>query len=212
MIIAVTSQKGGSGKSTTATNLAAAISGRGMDVLLVSADSNECSDRWATRRSRDYAGLPPLKSAKASGNIASSLKEWAEQYQFIVVDCEGGESLEMRSALTVADIAVIPVLCSKPDLNTLELINGLVGDARQCENSRLKAHVLLSAVPTYSKVKDESEARAVVEKFDQLSLLASKTSKRRAYAVAMGSGLATTEVGNCKAANEINMILDELLQ
>ena len=57
MVILIGGEKGGTGKTTIATNLAALRALAGHDVLLVDTDSQGSASYWAS--SRDEAGIKP---------------------------------------------------------------------------------------------------------------------------------------------------------
>ena len=50
MIVLIGGEKGGTGKSTIATNLAAYLANRSDDVVLLDADSQATAKRWVERR------------------------------------------------------------------------------------------------------------------------------------------------------------------
>ena len=54
MIVVIGGIKGGAGKSTTATNLAARRATDGYDVLLVDGDDQETTTLWASTRSENF--------------------------------------------------------------------------------------------------------------------------------------------------------------
>lgn len=56
-IVALTSDKGGMGKSTAILNLACAAAESGLDVAVLDLDARASIGRWA--RMRKIAGLPP---------------------------------------------------------------------------------------------------------------------------------------------------------
>ena len=57
MIISVVNQKGGTGKTTVATNLAACFAGDGREVLVIDADPQQSSLDWRADRPEDQ---PPV--------------------------------------------------------------------------------------------------------------------------------------------------------
>ena len=66
MILTVGGEKGGPGKSTVATTLAAMRASTGRQVLLVNADAQSTSIHWATAR-RDHPEMPQVTSVTMRG-------------------------------------------------------------------------------------------------------------------------------------------------
>ena len=57
MIVAVLGEKGGTGKTTLATNLAGMRATAGRDVLIIDADRQGSASYWAEKRSNTHARL-----------------------------------------------------------------------------------------------------------------------------------------------------------
>ena len=67
MILTIGGIKGGSGKTTVATNLACIAAGQHLDVLLVDADDQETASDFTVVRKEDYPAAPRYTCAKLSG-------------------------------------------------------------------------------------------------------------------------------------------------
>jgi chromosome partitioning protein len=69
MIVAVLGEKGGTGKTTLATNLAGmrAAEGQGRDVLLIDADRQGSASYWTEKRGGAHAHLPAVQSVQKFG-------------------------------------------------------------------------------------------------------------------------------------------------
>ena len=118
-IILVACQKGGSGKTTTTVNVATELARLGHDVLIVDCDkTTKSSTTWAQDRAQDDS-LPRVHAIQKTGNVREALKDLATRYDYVVVDAPGHDSQEMRTAMTVADLMVIPTRPSQFDLDTL---------------------------------------------------------------------------------------------
>ncbi|WP_368563048.1 AAA family ATPase [Pseudoxanthomonas sp. UTMC 1351] len=121
--ILVASSKGGAGKSTIATNLAANFALEGKRTVLVDADPQGSSTRWAERRSEMESAVLPIDASRKRPWL-SSLPEDAER---VVIDAAAGSmAVDLDSFLEHADAVVVPVLPSALDIEaTVGFLNTL---------------------------------------------------------------------------------------
>ncbi len=114
--VLVASSKGGAGKSTVATNLAAYYSVDGKNTVLVDADRQGSSLRWSEKRAQHanaVLGLPGLR------------RDWHRQLpadaQRVVIDSAAGiRASDVADYLEHVDVIVVPVLPSAIDLEATE--------------------------------------------------------------------------------------------
>jgi chromosome partitioning protein len=114
--VLVASSKGGAGKTTIATNLAAHYAVDGKNTVLVDADRQGSSQRWAEKRagmSHPVLGLSGLR------------RDWArhvpEDAQRVVIDSAAGiRSGEIGEYLDGVDAVIVPMLPSSIDLEAAE--------------------------------------------------------------------------------------------
>ena len=106
MIILLGSQKGGCGKSTIAINIACYLANQGKDIVLVDADPQQSSANWV--KDRDETDLPKVHCVQRYGDIKNTLKDLSQRYEYVVVDVAGHDSKELRTAMLVADLLIIP--------------------------------------------------------------------------------------------------------
>lgn len=121
--ILVASSKGGAGKSTLASNLAACFALDGKRTVLVDADPQQSSMRWAERRSSLDSAVLPLEAGRRK-NWRASLPDDAER---VVVDAAAGSMAEdLEQFIDHADAIVVPVLPSALDIEaTVGFLNSL---------------------------------------------------------------------------------------
>ena len=121
--ILVASSKGGAGKTTLATNLAAYFALDGKRTVLVDADPQHSSTRWAERRAELESAVLPID---AGGRRAG--RAWLpEDAERVVVDAPAGAMADdLGSFLEHADAVVVPVLPSALDIEaTVGFLNTL---------------------------------------------------------------------------------------
>ena len=120
-VILLAHQKGGVGKSNTATNLAVAIAkeqfnGETDRILLVDADPQATLYRWSQRR-EDNQNVNSFPCIRLDGNITSQVKREAGKYDYVIIDAAGRDSREMRSAMLASDLMLMPTKASLADLD-----------------------------------------------------------------------------------------------
>lgn len=211
-IIVVCGEKGGTGKTTLATNLAAMRAATGRDVLLIDTDPQSNADFW--QKARVEAGvLPRVGCVQKFGKaLASEVRDQATRYQDIIIDAGGRDSAEMRAALVVAQVAVLPIQASQFDLWTVEKMAEIVETARGF-NSDLRAFVVISRAPTNAAIQDAATARELIADEPALELATSVISDRVAFRRAAASGQSVAEYAaskDDKAALEMRALYDEV--
>jgi chromosome partitioning protein len=123
----VASSKGGAGKTTLATNLAAHYALDGKRTVLVDADRQHSATRWGEKR----AGL-----ASAVLPVDGSRKGWEKAIpsdtQVMVVDAAAGDMAEdLEAFLDRADAVIVPVNPSMIDLEaTVGFLNSMAKNTR----------------------------------------------------------------------------------
>ncbi|MGX5729392.1 nucleotide-binding protein [Pseudoxanthomonas beigongshangi] len=121
--ILVASSKGGAGKSTIATNLAASFALDGKRTVLVDADPQGSSTRWAERRAELESAVLPVDG---TGRRAwrDAVPDDADR---VVIDAAAGAmAADLESFLDKADAVVVPVLPSAMDIEaTVGFLNTL---------------------------------------------------------------------------------------
>jgi chromosome partitioning protein len=207
MIIALTGQKGGVGKSTTAVCLAVLAMSRGQRVLLVDADPQGTVRTWADVAGESGAKLPTVVAMGAAMHRPGQLPEMAARYDLVVIDCPPRHGDIQRSALMVADLAVLPCGPTAVDAWALASTLDVVSDARALR-PELRACVLITR--KQGRTALGKSARAVLET-SGLPVLGTEIGYRVAFqeAIAAGQGV-TSFAPSDVAAKEIAKLYEEL--
>ena len=202
MIITVGGIKGGSGKSTVATNLVVLRSLEGRDVLLVDADTQTTSSDFSLQRNNKTDGNAGFTCIKLAGQaVRTETLRLADKYQDIIIDTGGRDTTSQRAALTVSDILLAPFQPSSFDLWSLEQTE-LLYTEMQPANAKLKGYTFLNKAEP--RGPDNEEAAEMLREVQALQFLDIALVYRKAYRTAAGRGLAVTEVKprDDKAINE----------
>ncbi|ADU72268.1 ParA family plasmid-partitioning AAA ATPase [Pantoea sp. At-9b] len=207
MIIVLGSQKGGVGKSTLAVSIAAGLLSRGYRVLIVDADDQKSVLTWYNNRPES---LPHIPVTGASGNIKAMLKEHAKSYDYIIADCAGRDSAEMRSGLMAADVFISPLRPSQMDLDVVPHTCSVFTAAKDF-NEEVKGYLVLNMTPTNMFVNEGNEAAQVLEDFPQMKLAVTRICDRKAHRDAWAESMTIYETENSKAKDEVERLIQEVI-
>lgn len=117
-VITVCNQKGGVGKTTITMQLSGTLALRGYRVLVVDADPQGTSMRWAASAEDEMPYPATVVGLSAAGaKVHREVKKFFNDYDLIVIDCPpAADSPVPQSALVVSDLALVPIIPSPPDL------------------------------------------------------------------------------------------------
>lgn len=211
MITVVGGNKGGSSKTTTATNLAVALAMvHGNDVVLVDSDIQRSASRWHAEREANCLS-PAITLIEKTGNISQTLRSLAEKYDHVIVDVAGRNSRELITACTVADMLIAPHQCSQLDLDTMFELQQQLISIRDL-NPDLKAFAYQSIASTNPLLEgnERNEFLEYVAEFDQLTPLRAKSCYRKIYRDVMSEGKSVMETDNVKARDEVMSLINEV--
>lgn len=123
-------------------------------------------------------------------------KQLAQGFDHVVVDAGGCDSTGLRSALLLAQRAIIPVGASQLDAAALTDVMHIVDLARDF-NPDLHVRVLLTRVDP--RTKDAADMLAFLQE-QELTALPSMICERVAFQRAIGEGPTVHEIGKDQAA------------
>lgn len=210
MILLIGGEKGGTGKTTISTNLAALRAIEGFDVLLVDTDPQKTASFWSLTRD-EHNVLPRVTTIQKFDNVKKEILALKGKFDDIIIDAGGRDSVELRTSLLVADKAVFPLRASQFDLWTLAKINSHVCDARAI-NECLKASVMINQASSNPSVKESESAGGFLDDFDELRMLKSVIAERIAFRKAAIEGKSVKELipEDKKASSEILGLYEEV--
>ena len=211
MIVLIGGEKGGTGKTTLATNLAARRSSEGATVMLVDTDKQGSASYWAAIR-EEAGELPRVSCVQVFGkSVTAQVSDLAEHYEEIIIDAGGRDSTELRSAMVVADRLFIPVQASQFDVWTIERMDELVGQA-QGINAALEAAVVINRASPHPQVHESEEARDILEEHENLQFSGVVVHDRIAFRRAASEGVSVWEMEtpDAKACAEIDALYNAI--
>jgi len=178
--ILVASSKGGCGKTTIATNLAAHFAQEGKNTVLVDADRQGSSQRWAEKR----AGLPAPVLA-----ISGLRRDWQnkipEDAERVIVDGPAGiRADELAELLDGIDVLLIPVLPSRIDLEASEAFLSEIANLARTKRCKVAVGLVANRLKPWTTASQEA-----VEEYKRLPLpLLAQLRDTQGYVLVAGLG------------------------
>lgn len=210
MITVIGGNKGGSGKTTTAINIAVALAKKGKDVCLINADLQRTAAKWHAER--ETSGMQPaITLIEKFDNITQTLRALDEKYDHIIVDVAGRNSREFITGGVVAHQIIAPLQCSQPDLDTLVELQQQI-EAMRDLNPDLKVFCLQSMATTNPVLRgnERREFLEYLEEFPTISTMETVICFRKIYRDSMSTGIGVLETDNESAKSEIEQLINEV--
>jgi chromosome partitioning protein len=201
-VITVAQQKGGSGKTTIAANLAVAYLRQGLSVALLDTDPQGSLGRWfMARRALGRAEGLEFSTSSAWG-VSYECEKLRKSSDIVLIDTPPKVDADLRPALREADVVLVPVASSHVDLWATD---GVLDLARR-EGRR--AVIVMNRMRTGTRLSADVAAAAGALSAD---LAASTLGNRTVFAETLGQGLGVQEAGRRGAADaEIEALAREV--
>lgn len=202
MIISILNQKGGTGKTTLAVNLAREYTVRQKSTLLVDSDGQGSAQRWHERSGGDLIDMTCL----AMTTLDKDILKYTKSYERIIIDGIPQISTLTICAIKCANLILIPVQPSPYDIWATEDLVTHVKNRIEMTDGKTKAAFIVSR-----KIKGTNigkEIREQLERFE-LPVFQFGTHQRVEYATSVEKGLTVVEY-NAEAAKEICAIVNEI--
>ncbi|MDP5217364.1 ParA family partition ATPase [Ruegeria sp. 2205SS24-7] len=200
-VITIAQQKGGSGKTTMAVNLAVAFARAGKSVALMDTDPQGSAGRWFMTRVEDRED-PGLEFSTASAwGVTYEVRKLSDSHDIVIIDTPPKADSDLRPALRSSDLVLIPVATSHLDLWAVETILDLANRegrpalmvmTRARPGTRLGVDVTAKASEMEADVAEEVLANRVV------------------YAETLGKGSAVLEAPKGPAHQEVTGLMQEI--
>lgn len=185
--------KGGPGKTTLAVNTAIYLHLQGKSVLLIDADHQQSATHFTEFRSLTLEGHTGYFFSQMLGrNLFDQVIKWSERFDYIVIDCHGGDNAEHRAALMVSDIVIIPVRPRPVDFWSMTAVVNLVQEIRTI--NPLKNTKYLSVLNQADVSSDENRQTAKeLSNIEGMNFIGQQITTRKAFARAAARGLGIME-------------------
>ncbi len=210
-MILVGGEKGGSGKSCLAQNLAVYFAGiKKSIVLMVDCDPQRTTSDWIQARNGDPS-LPAINCIQLYGKIRNDLLSLVQHYDYVIVDCGGQDNLALRAAMSVADHVIIPLRPKRRDLKTVPHMEDMLSTCKMVNPKMIASFVITQCPALPNQVGRILEAKEVCSSYG-INVLNAVTYNRNIYDDSEEQGSSVIEIDPTgKAAQEMITIAEELL-
>lgn len=199
-VITVAQQKGGSGKTTVAVNLAVAFMKQGKSVALLDTDPQGSLGRWFMARRE--GGDPGMEFSTASAwGVSYECDKLRKSFDYVLVDTPPKIDADLKPAIRESDLVIIPVGASQVDVWATESVIDLA------QREKAKMLVVLNRAKAGTKVAADVDASLT-----ELGVTRAKSvlGNRVAFAESLGHGKGVLERPKGAWSEEIEALAKEV--
>lgn len=204
-IISVLNEKGGTGKSTVATNLATILHREGKRVVLLDCDPQGTSRDWRDA-SPDDADLPPVLGVDRPQMLASSLN--GINAEIVIIDSPAKAESMSAAIVRATHVALLVIQPSGPDLWASGAAVKLIQAKREM-GGEIDAAFLVNRTSGSTKLS-KLVKNGDWNTYEGIEKLDSSIGNRAVFATAMTDGLSVLDYSDAKAKEEIKSVVQEL--
>lgn len=197
-------QKGGVGKTTTATNIASQLKHLGNEVLLIDLDPQKSATEWSEHKSESF--IPVISKGKS---LPRDINKISIGNDWVIIDAPPNVTELSSAAILASDIVLIPCTPSPYDIwacaDLVELIK-----ARQEMIGAPKAAFLVTM-----SVKNTNLGKEVTETLEEygLPVFKARTTRLVSYPESAANGGSVLDLPESNTARmEITDIVNELME
>ena len=170
-ILVVGSTKGGSGKTTLATNLAVLRTARRRSVLLIDGDKQENSLSFTQLRDDNLGNIGFAAVSLRNRLLSAQGADLAAKYDDTIIDVGGQDNLSLRAALLIAETVLVPVQPRTYDILAFQQTLEIIEDARAGNPHEIRVCTILNMADPAGR--DNEEALEFLKGIEGIEVLAS---------------------------------------
>ena len=193
MILVSGGIKGGSGKTTLATNLTVMRAMVDKKVMLIDADEQYSASDWADQREELKPNdLATFSTIRMGGrNLHAQLDRLISDHDDIIIDVGGRDTTSQRSALVKADVFIVPFKPRSLDVWTIPILKSMISEVK-AGNPKLKVIAVINQAD--SKGEDNQAALEIIASIPEIVCCPTFIGNRKCFGNASGEGLSIVEM------------------
>ena len=206
IVLCVTQQKGGAGKTTLCAHLAVALAAGRRQVTALDIDPQQSLATWYRKREEIFGDEDDGLDVEVVDDLrrSSQVRKLARKRDIVLIDCPPHAGNEAKIAVRSADLVLVPVQPSPMDIWATRPTLNLA--ARE----GVPVLMVLNRVPARANLTDEMLAEA---KAYGVRVARTRIGNRVLFAGALNEGLTAGEmVPNGRAASEISRLAREIMR
>lgn len=201
-VLTIAQQKGGSGKTTLAVNLATAFLAAGQRVALLDTDPQGSLGRWFLQR-RERLGAADMDFSTASAwGVGYEAEKLRKTNDIVLIDTPPKIDSDLRPALREADLILIPVAASHVDLWATDGVLDLAARVGK------PTTIILNRCKAGTRLAEEIASAAALLTPD---IAQTRLGQRIVFAETLGQGRGAVETGRSPARTEVEALAAELM-
>jgi chromosome partitioning protein len=206
-VIAVAQVKGGTGRSTLATNLAGELAKIGRTVLIDGDMPQGTSASWyAVREQAGKAGNLVADTATDHRELIAKVEAYAKKADFMVLDGPPRIAEMTRAIMVLSDLCLIPVGASVAEIWATADVLNIIEQAKKVRP--IDARMIWTRHRSFTNLAKELTEQATAEL--GLPILKTSLALRVAYPEALGAGLTVAELPDQNARIEMRFLIAEI--
>ncbi len=175
-VIVAANPKGGSGKSTTCLVVGTTLAAQGASVRIIDADPQRTLARWSEG---DSTHRNLVVTPTPGEDLTTLIDRLQSEVQFVIIDVQGSANQEMVSAMSRADLVLIPMQAKTADADVATRAISLLRTQENLfkrkiphaivfirtspiivtrEEKQIRQNIVAAAVPRFSKSLNERTA------------------------------------------------------
>lgn len=192
MIVAVAHMKGGTGKTTIAVQMSLyrKLKNPSKKVWLVDADSQQSASDCLSFR--DEAAISPSVEHSFFSNgkdLAEGLREKADDFDDVIIDCGGRDSECLRIALLACDVLLIPTTPRAFEVWATSRFEEIIEEAK-ASGAEFQSYAFINRADRSAESRDVQE---ILSDMKEIKFLDAPVFNRLAFARAAAEGLSVLE-------------------